>query len=381
MIQQCSGCGTRWNVRDRQRAWCPRCRGALLPPTEPGPQRGPQWGPGTAGQSTPTRLPSGYRWIAVRPGAPPPARPRRRPLGPTPKYPVMPRWGLVEQVGQGLQVDAPAGVAAASPANHATLVAPARVTMAATLVVLGVAALVHLVRYVLLVINRNTLLNPLVAASALWLGVAASVAAVVATIVCATALTRWLIARRAAAFGHAGLSEWRRRRALWAGCLLPPAAAVLVALALAFWLATREEPPSWALMAGCVALGVLPLVASLWALVYLLELVHAEGLHHRLGASIWLWWSLWMASSAMAVFATETSFARDAQGIANNTAATIGAYVLAAVVVIAAARVFEGFERKPVERPAHRWLVVGDDGSPEPVSASRVELEGQEPAA
>ncbi|WP_238602279.1 hypothetical protein, partial [Mycobacterium avium] len=27
MIQVCSQCGTRWNVRDRQREWCPRCRG------------------------------------------------------------------------------------------------------------------------------------------------------------------------------------------------------------------------------------------------------------------------------------------------------------------------------------------------------------------
>ncbi|WP_459952830.1 hypothetical protein, partial [Mycobacterium avium] len=26
MIQVCSQCGTRWNVRDRQREWCPRCR-------------------------------------------------------------------------------------------------------------------------------------------------------------------------------------------------------------------------------------------------------------------------------------------------------------------------------------------------------------------
>ncbi|HRD14262.1 MAG TPA: hypothetical protein PLI79_20625, partial [Mycobacterium sp.] len=32
MIQVCSQCGTRWNVRDRQRAWCPRCHGALMAP-------------------------------------------------------------------------------------------------------------------------------------------------------------------------------------------------------------------------------------------------------------------------------------------------------------------------------------------------------------
>ncbi|ORA76883.1 hypothetical protein BST29_24355 [Mycobacterium malmoense] len=47
------------------------------------------------------------------------------------------------------------------------------------------------------------------------------------------------------------------------------------------------------------------------------------------------------------------------------------------------ARVFEGFERKPVERPAHRWVVVDDDHAraAAPASAGPVELEGQEPAA
>ncbi len=287
----------------------------------------------------------------------------------------MPRWGLLERV------DTAANAPVSAPAGLATLVAPVRVTLSATLVVLSIAALVHLVRYVLLVINRNSLLNPLVAASALWLGVAASVAAVVATVVCATMLTRWLIARRAAAFQHAGFSEWRRGRALRAGCLLPPAAAVVAALSLAFWLATREQPPSWTLMAVCLTIGLLPLVASVWALVYVLELVRAEGQYDRLALTIWLWWSLWMLSCAVAVFATETSFAHDAQGIANNTAATVGAYLLAAVAVIAAARVFEGFERKPVERPAHRWLAVGDDRPPDFPSAGPVELEGQEPAA
>ncbi|MGB3480954.1 MAG: DUF4328 domain-containing protein, partial [Mycobacterium sp.] len=40
MIQVCSVCGTRWNVRDKQRQWCPRCQSALLPPSAaatPGP--------------------------------------------------------------------------------------------------------------------------------------------------------------------------------------------------------------------------------------------------------------------------------------------------------------------------------------------------------
>jgi len=109
MIQACSACGTRWNVRDRRRVWCPRCHGTLLAPSAPAP--GVEWsarptapplGPGGLGSppagvgATAARLPTGYRWIAVRPGAAPPPRRRRRPLGPTPRYPVIPRWGLID---------------------------------------------------------------------------------------------------------------------------------------------------------------------------------------------------------------------------------------------------------------------------------------------
>ena len=63
------------------------------------------------------------------------------------------------------------------------------------------------------------------------------------------------------------------------------------------------------------------------------------------------------------VFASVTSGAQDAQGIANNTVAMIVAYLLAVAAALATSRVYEGFERKPVERPAHRWVVVADDGT------------------
>ncbi len=39
----------------------------------------------------------------------------------------------------------------------------------------------------------------------------------------------------------------------------------------------------------------------------------------------------------------------------------IVAYLMALAAVLATAKLFEGFERKPVERPAHRWVVVADD--------------------
>jgi hypothetical protein len=249
------------------------------------------------------------------------------------------------------------------------------------MLVLGIAALVHMVRYLLLVINRNTLLNPLVAAAALWLGVLASVAAIAAAITCTIVLTRWLIARRAAAFRHFGYPEPRTGWALWTGCLVPPWVAVVAALLLAIRLASFDHSPSWTAMAGGIAICLLPLLALVWALVYVLELAKTEGHYVRMRKSIWIWWLLWVTSSVAAVFATATSSARDAQGIANNTAATTLAYVLALIAVGAAARVFEGFERKPVERPTHRWVVVGDGQSAAAASPAAVELDGQEPAA
>ena len=269
MIQVCSQCGTRWNVRDKQRSWCPRCNGTLLAPTATG--RRSRWPPtpgGARGPRSGPRLPPGYRWIAVRPGPPPPPRRRRRPLGPTPRYLSIPRWGLVERV----DYDAgPGRVRREAPT-------PERVRTAffVAAVALGAAALVHLLRYLLLVINRNTLLNWMVADAAALLCVLASLAAVAAVMTCAYLSTRWLIARRTAAFEHAGRSESRTRRALWAGMLLPPSAAIALAITFAVVTVTTGHSASWALMAACVMFCCLPLLGSVWALVYVIELAKTE---------------------------------------------------------------------------------------------------------
>lgn len=320
-----------------------------MAPSPEAPTADPRWGaPGAppaprtpsipVAQRTPPRLPPGYRWIAVRPGAAPRPRRRRRPLGPTPRYAVMPRWGLADRIEHTPAV-------ADAPGRHAPTAASVRTTTFVSVLALGVAALVYVVRYVLLVINRNTLLNNWVALAADWLGVLASVAAAAAVIASGVMLIRWLIARRAAVFTHLGLSEQRSERSLWAGC-------------------------------------VIPLANLLWAPVYVIELAILEDHYARLRATINQWWIAWICSYAVSTFAIVTSFATDAQGIANNTVAMVFAYVFAAVTVAAAARVFEGFQRKPVERPAHRWIAVGKD---EPASAAAspapVESRGQEPAA
>lgn len=376
MIQVCSQCGTRWNVRDRQRSWCPRCNGTLLPPTTAQPSAPPNPAAWNAGPHTTPRLPPGYRWIAVRPGPPPPPRRRRRPLGPTPRYYGIPRWGLQDRVEQD---SGPGRARRAAPA-------PERIRTAffVAAVALGTAALVHLLRYLLLVINRNTLLNWLVADAVALLSVLASLAAVAAVMTVAYQLTRWLIARRAAAFEHAGVPESRSGRALWAGTLLPPTVAIVLAITFAVVAATTGHSASWALMAACVTFSCLPLLASVWALVYVIELARTEEHYAQFRSLIWSWWLMWLLSSVTSVFASITSGAQDAQGIANNTVAMIVAYVISLSAVLVTSRLFEVFERKPVERPTHRWVVVANDDAGAAAateSAAAVELPGEEPAA
>lgn len=341
MIQVCSACATRWNVRDRKRVWCPRCQGTLLEPTAEAPD------PRLSGQvrlqpdgSAPRaaqRLPGGYRWIAVRPGAAPPARHRRRPPGPTPRYAAIPRWSLLDRA------DSAAGMQVASKPRGLPAAA-VRTVLFGAMAVLGGAALVHLARYVLLIVNRHTLLNPVLAGTAFWLGALTSLAAIAAVIAGAVTLTRWLIARRAAAFAYRGQPEPRPGWSLWAGCLVP-------------------------------------VVNLIWAPVFAIELAVAEESYRRLRKPITVWWILWILSTTVSVFAIAGSRTEAAQGIADNTLTVTFAYLLAVAVVAAAMRVFEGFERKPVERPVHRWVVVPDDGQPAPASAVAVEPEGQDPAA
>jgi len=252
----------------------------------------------------------------------------------------MPRWGLADRVDQ---VPAAAQSAVRTGPSTATV----RTALFVSVLVLSIAVLVYVGRYVLLVINRNILLNSVVAIAADWLGVLISVAAIAAVLTSGVALIQWLIARRAAVFAHQGLPEPRSVRALWAGC-------------------------------------VVPLANLLWAPVYVIELATLEDQYTRLRRPIVQWWIAWVCSYLVSVFAIMTSFATDAQGIANNTVVMVFAYLVAAVTLAAAARVFEGFVRKPVERPAHRWVVVDSDHPDRPAaqpSAGPVELAGQEPAA
>lgn len=300
--------------------WCPRCQGPLLAPSAQQPTgQQPPGSPEQPPRSQPsaTRPPAGFRWIAVRPGPPPPPRRRRRPLGPTPRYESIPRWGLIDHIAPPPEVADRNATRAASPAT-------ARAVLVATAVVFALAAGVHIVRYLLLLINRTTLLPPFVAFGSVVGGIFISLAAIVAVIATGVTLTSWLIARRAAAFAVHGQDDPRPQWALWAGCLIPG-------------------------------------VNLVWAPVFVLELANAERVQDRQRGPVALWSIAWAVSCLICGWAIWTSRATDAQGVADNTATVIIAYLAGLAVLVLLWRVLDAFVRKPVDRPLHRWVVAPAD--------------------
>jgi hypothetical protein len=273
----------------------------------------------------------------VRPGPPPPPRRRRRPLGPTPRYLSIPRWGLVDQIAPQTALDDSETKRGSSPVT-------VRAALLSAATIFGLAAAIHIVRYVLLLINRTTLLPPLVAGAALWLGVLLSLAAVVSVILTAVVLTSWLIGRRSAVFRFRGHEDPRPAWALWVGCLVP----------------------------------VLNLV---WAPVFVIELAHAEESQARLRGPITAWWIAWVFSTGISIFGIATSFTTQPQGIADNTVVVIIAYLVGLATVLLLWRMFDAFVRKPVERPLHRWVIVAEDEPGEAESTAPVESDQREPAA
>jgi hypothetical protein len=237
-------------------------------------------------------------------------------LGPTPRYRTTPRWGLVDPISPPAAVEDRGGGKSVSPTT-------ARVILVGAAVVFVVAAAVHVTRYLLLLINRTTLLPPFVAIGSLLAGVVISLVAIAAVIAAAVALTSWLVGRRAAAFAVHGQGDPRPEWMVWAGCLIP-------------------------------------VVNLVWAPILVLELAYAERCQDRQRGPIILWWIAWVATSAICGWAIWTSRATDAQGIADNTVAMIIAYLAGLAVLVLVWRIFDGFVRKPVDRPTNRWVIVPD---------------------
>ena len=254
---------------------------------------------------------------------------------------MIPRWGLVERFDTELEQQA-------EPRRGPSITA-LRTTLVATIAVLGLAALVHVVRYVLLIINRSVLLNPVVAWLATWLGVLASVAALFLVFASMVLLTNWLIARRAAAFKHVGRQEHR---------------------------------PLWALRAGCLV----PFVNLAWAPVYVLELASAEDCLARASqADRGVVGGVGAQHGGFGVLHRDELHHATPRALPTTRSPTIVAYLIAMAAMALVVRVLLGFERSPVERPAKRWVIVADESGPKrPVESDSgvpVESEGQNPAA
>lgn len=330
MIQACSRCGTRWNVRDRRREICPRCGGALLAPVAAAPAVGQQ-------PNRPAlRPPAGYRWIAVRPGAAP--RPKRRDQepGPTPRYSYTPRWGLNQEFA------APVVEVDQAQAGPSTKMVQASTVVAMS--ALGAAAVLHIVRYVMLLINRTVLLNPWVAAAGTWLAVAASVVAAFAVVTVALVLTNWLITRRATAYERVGGIEPRPRWWLWLATLVP-------------------------------------VLNLFWTPVFVMELATTEKRLRALRRPIITWWVIWAVATLIAGWSIATSFTTDPQGIADNTITTILAYLAGMAALRYVHRVYLAFEGSTAEQPGRRWVVADVAAQPAPDDAVPVEGNDEEPAA
>lgn len=230
-------------------------------------------------------------------------------------------------------------------------------TLLTALLLFAFAVVVDIANYALLLYNRSTLLNPIVAGVATWAGVTASVLAVFALIATFVVLTNWLISRRAGAYARHDAEDPRPGWALWLGCLLP-------------------------------------VVNLFWAPVFVLELARVEGRLTWLRTPIIVWWCGWWVSFFLSVFAFATSFTQDAQGIADNTVATTIAYLTALAALLLTLKMFRGFEHTAVDKPVKRWVLAPDQSVPdepraevagrqnaERESVARVESERDDPAA
>lgn len=257
-------------------------------------------------------------------------------MGPAPRYSHTPRWGLNQEFVSTAAESDQIRPGPSAKMVHATTV----VAMSA----LGAAAFLHVVRYILLLINRTVLLNPWVAAAGTWLAVAASVVALFAVVTVAVVLINWLITRRATVYERVGGTEPRRRWWLWLASLVP-------------------------------------VLNLFWTPVFVMELAAAENRLRVLRRPIITWWVVWAAATLMAAWSIATSFTADPQGIADNTITTTLAYLAGMAALRYVHRVYLAFEGSTADRLVRRWVVADAMAEPEPEPTVPVEGNDEEPAA
>jgi hypothetical protein len=109
-------------------------------------------------------------------------------------------------------------------------------------------------------------------------------------------------------------------------------------------------------------------------------LANAERGQERQRGPVALWWIAWTVSFLICGWAIWTSRATDAQGIADNTVTVIVAYLAGLAVLVLLWRVLDGFVRKPVDRPLHRWVIAPADPPSVEEAVPAEEVVSDEPA-
>ncbi|GGK55204.1 DUF4328 domain-containing protein [Nocardia camponoti] len=261
-----------------------------------------------------------YRWVARRPdhrlrrGAV--GTPTKAPLGPTPSYAETPRWGLLDPPPRQVETQR----------DRLDWFVSRRDRLLRSAAILFVfAALAEYGRYAVLLRNRTRLIPQwlLVFSDAtVWVfGIAAPIAALVAAI----ALTGWLVRARESAFAAAGKRDPRGRLALFAGCLVP-------------------------------------LANLIWPGVFLTELLGPDPNPRKLQA-VRIWWAAWVFGAVLLVVGTiwrgASSLQAEADGV--SFAGFTDLYAAAfAILTLWAVRLLEGRDLRGKPRSTHRLVRAAD---------------------
>ncbi|WP_328856052.1 DUF4328 domain-containing protein [Williamsia herbipolensis] len=258
------------------------------------------------------------RWEARRPpeARPAPRGPRPVGLGPTPRYSVPPRWGLVDVITPAEEP---------RPSRLERLAGSLTPLLQATGSVLLVAAFAEAWIYALLIRNRTAPVGATTAGWAYAITWALGVVSIVMVVASLLSFTEWLRRRRAEAFAEHD----------------------------------RLDPrPTWHLVVGCLV----PVVNIVAPAVFLHELARCG---HALPADrvmrvLRLWWAAWAALSALAIGTLVIRYASDSiQWGANAVLLTVVCDLAGAAFAVVSSRLLvRAFDPDARPEPSTRWLAA-----------------------